>query len=95
MPNGCQPLTILSILVQCDIINSVNIQIDTKTLLDEKSELTTFLAQPNAFSDPDFAGKTRRLNEIETITSKYSELQTAQKQLIEADVIENHTIKDY
>lgn len=72
-------------IVQCDIINSVNIQIDTKTLLDEKSKLTAFLAQPNAFSDPEFASKTRRLNEIETIIEKYTALETAKKQLAEAE----------
>lgn len=61
-----------------------NITIDQSALEAEKKSLTDFLAQPNAFADPDFATKTRRLNELDTLISKYNALQAAEKQLVEA-----------
>ena len=61
-----------------------SITIDQSALESEKRSLTDFLARPDAFADPDFATKTRRLNELDTLISKYSALQTAEKQLVEA-----------
>ncbi|HMQ97141.1 MAG TPA: PCRF domain-containing protein, partial [Candidatus Nanoperiomorbaceae bacterium] len=61
-----------------------SITIDQSALESEKQSLTDFLARPDAFADPDFATKTRRLNELDTLISKYSALQTAEKQLLEA-----------
>lgn len=61
-----------------------SITIDQSALESEKRSLTDFLARPDAFADPDFATKTRRLNELDTLISKYSALQTAEKQLLEA-----------
>lgn len=61
-----------------------NITIDQSALETEKKSLTDFLAQPNAFADPDFAAKTRRLSELDTLISKYNALQAAEKQLVEA-----------
>lgn len=60
------------------------ITIDSPTLKNEKSELEAFLAQPNAYADPDFAKKTKRLNEIETLLKKDAERILLEKQLIEA-----------
>ena len=36
-----------------------------ENLATEKTEIEQFLAAPDAFSDPDFAAKSRRLAEIE------------------------------
>ena len=38
--------------------------LDFDALKNEKQEITDFLSQPNAYSDPNFAAKNRRLNEI-------------------------------
>ena len=62
-----------------------SIAIDQPALEAEKSSLTDFLARPDAFTDPDFATKTRRLNELDTLLGKYTALQTAEKQLAEAE----------
>ncbi len=60
------------------------ITIDQSALQAEQQSLTDFLARPDAFADPDFATKTRRLNELETLINSYTALQTAEKQLVEA-----------
>ena len=60
------------------------IQLNPADLAAEKQSLTDFLAQPDAFADPNFATKTRRLNELDTLIGKYDALQTAKKQLGEA-----------
>jgi hypothetical protein len=41
----------------------------------ERSVLTDFLARPDAYGDPEYAGKTRRLSEIEIIIDKLTTLQ--------------------
>jgi peptide chain release factor 1 len=38
--------------------------LDTQGLTSEQTDLTEFLSQPNAYTDPDFAKKQRRLNEV-------------------------------
>lgn len=38
--------------------------LDFDALKNEKQEITDFLSQPNAYADPNFAAKNRRLNEI-------------------------------
>lgn len=43
------------------------INLNVAELKSEKSALTDFLAQPNAFSDPDFAKKNRRLLELDDL----------------------------
>ncbi len=65
------------------------ISIDLENLLSEQRELNDFLAQPNAFSDPDFAKKTRRLSELETLVTKVQDQETAKKQLAEAQELAN------
>lgn len=60
------------------------IQLDAEALRAEQAELNGFLSQPTAYNDPDYAKKTRRLNELDTII-RLAERQTAiAKQLIEA-----------
>lgn len=48
---------------------------DLKKYEDEKQEITDFLAQPDAFSSPDFAAKSRRLSELETIINLIKEIE--------------------
>lgn len=43
------------------------ISLDIHTLKSEKTELTDFLSQANAFSDPDYARKNRRLLELDEL----------------------------
>lgn len=43
------------------------INLNLHELTTEKTELTDFLAQPNAFSDPDYAKKNRRLLELDDL----------------------------
>src|SRR5882724_13137828 len=50
----------------------------------EKTELEAFLARPDAFSDPNFTDKTRRLNELSTLLSKLEHSRTLSEQLDQA-----------
>lgn len=52
-------------------------------LKSEQQELTDFLSHPEAYSDPDFTAKSRRLNEIGNIIKKVEKLDTLQKNLTE------------
>ena len=67
------------------------ISLNLDDLRKEREDLTTFLSQPDAFSDPVFAKKNRRLTELEeliTAGSRQSELKkqiTEAKELISAD----------
>ena len=56
---------------------------DITKLTTERQEILVFLARPDAFSDPDFATKNRRLNEIDILIEKITELETAEKHLSE------------
>jgi peptide chain release factor 1 len=60
------------------------INLNKQELLAEKAELGTFLARPDAYSDPQFSSKNKRLNELETILTKLNEQETLEKQLTEA-----------
>jgi peptide chain release factor 1 len=55
----------------------------------EKQALSEFLAQPDAYTDPDFATKTRRMNELETLIQKATALESARKNLSEAKELAN------
>ena len=59
---------------------SLNID-DLKT---ERDELTSFLSRPDAFSDPDFAKKNRRLTELEELIAAGSRQEELKKQILEA-----------
>lgn len=60
------------------------ISLNIEDLTAEKSELDTFLARPDAYSDPDFSKKNKRLIELQTILEKATLRQTLEAQLIEA-----------
>lgn len=57
------------------------ITLNLDDLQKERAELTTFLAQPSAFSDPDYAKKNRRLSELDELISAGSRQQEIKKQL--------------
>lgn len=50
----------------------------------EIREITEFLSKPEAFSDPDFAGKSRRLAELNAIVTLIHEIETLEKNLAES-----------
>ncbi|MDO4986719.1 MAG: peptide chain release factor 1 [Candidatus Saccharibacteria bacterium] len=50
----------------------------------EIQEITDFLAKPDAFSDPEFAGKSRRLSELNEIVALIKEIDNLEKNLQEA-----------
>ncbi len=50
----------------------------------EKQEITDFLAKPEAFSSPDFAVKSRRLSELETIIDLIKDIEQLDKNIEEA-----------
>lgn len=58
------------------------ISLNIPDLHNEKKDLTDFLSRPDAFSDPDFAKKNRRLMELEELI-RSGERQAALKQQIE------------
>ena len=43
--------------------------LDFDALKTEKQEITDFLSQPNAYADPNFAAKNRRLQELDELIS--------------------------
>lgn len=60
------------------------INLNHDALIAEKQQLMDFLSRPDAFSDPDFATKSRRLNEIEDLVTANSRRESLQKQISEA-----------
>lgn len=60
----------------------ISINIDELQL--EKNELNSFLVSPNAYSDPDFTKKNKRLTEIDEIIKIATLRESLEKQLIEA-----------
>lgn len=60
------------------------INLNRQELQTEKDELGAFLARPDAYNDPEFSAKNKRLNELETILAKLNEQETLEKQLVEA-----------
>lgn len=72
----------------CDIIAYMN-SLNLDDLTNERQKLADFLAQPDAYSDPDFATKTRRMNELETLITKITDLEIARKNLAEAKDLAN------
>ncbi|MBI3494417.1 peptide chain release factor 1 [Candidatus Saccharibacteria bacterium] len=59
--------------------------IDAPALASEKAELEAFLADPNAFSDPSYTAKSKRLSEIDDILQKNEQVDALKKQINEAD----------
>lgn len=58
---------------------------------EEKQEITEFLAQPDAYADPDFAAKSRRLSEIDEILGTAAEIEKCKKNIEEAKALLNDT----
>lgn len=65
------------------------ISLNTTELKAEKEALGTFLASPDAYSDPDFSAKNKRFSELETITEKAQLRETLEQQLREAKELAN------
>ncbi len=60
------------------------INVDLPSLETEQTELEAFLARPDAFSQPDFAARSRRLTELQHIITLAAQQKNFQKQLDEA-----------
>lgn len=60
------------------------IELNIEELTAEKQQLSDFLAQPDAYSTPDFTAKNKRFTELENIIAKAVERETTEKQLLEA-----------
>ncbi len=60
------------------------ISLNIDELQAEKTELSSFLASPSAYSDPDYTSKNKRLTELDAILEKANLRQTLESQLIEA-----------
>ncbi len=60
------------------------IQLNLEQLQSEQVELNSFLSRPDAYADPDFTKKTKRLNELETIIALGQRQSEVRKQLSEA-----------
>ncbi len=57
--------------------------IDMPALQSEKADLEKFLSNPEAFSDPTYTNKSKRLSEIDTIVEKSELIDSLKKQLSE------------
>jgi peptide chain release factor 1 len=55
----------------------------------EKNELNSFLSDPNAYSDPDYTVKNKRLTELDLILEKAVLRETLENQLLEAKELAN------
>ena len=61
-----------------------NYSMDSKKFEDEKREIEAFLAEPDAYARSDFAAKSRRLSELETILETIKEIKTTEQGIAEA-----------
>ena len=59
------------------------------SLKNERADLSNFLAQPDAYSSPDFTVKNKRFSELETLISKGEERENLEKNLVEAKELAN------
>lgn len=67
----------------------VKISIDIAALTQEKQDLESFLARPDAYNDADFSGKNKRLLELQTLLEKATLRETLEAQLEEAKQLTN------
>lgn len=65
------------------------ISLDMNSLKSERADLSNFLAQPDAYSSPDFTTKNKRFSELETLISKGEERENLEKNLTEAKELAN------
>ena len=56
-----------------------------KTFEDEIKEIEDFLARPDAYASPDFAGKSRRLSELNEIVATAQKIGQLEENLKEAE----------
>ena len=61
--------------------------IDFQKFIDEKAEIEAFLASPEAYASSDFAAKSRRLAEINTILDLHKDIEQSQQALLEAKAL--------
>lgn len=62
-----------------------NYSMDLQKYKDEKTEITSFLAEPDAYSKPDFAAKSRRLSELDEILETAEEIEKTKQAIAEAE----------
>ena len=60
--------------------------LDFDALKNEKQEITDFLSQPNAYADPNFAAKNRRLNEITELISLGEKIEQLKNDIKESEI---------
>lgn len=60
------------------------ISLNIAELTAEKEQLDTFLARPDAYNDPDFTKKNKRLTELQNLIEKGTLRETLEAQLVEA-----------
>ncbi len=63
------------------------IELNIDELTAEKNDLDAFLAQPTAYSDPDFSKKNKRLIELQNLLEKGTLRDTLEAQLVEAKAL--------
>lgn len=59
--------------------------LDFDALKNEKQEITDFLSQPNAYADPNFAAKNRRLNEIDELIALGEKIEQLKSDIKESE----------
>lgn len=67
------------------------ITVNLNELSNEKDSLEAFLSRPDAYSDPDFSGKNKRLMELQTLIEKATLRDTLEAQLEEAKALSQGT----
>lgn len=60
------------------------IELNLPELIKEKQQLSDFLSSPNAYADPDFSSKNKRLTELETLINLSKQREQLQKNIAEA-----------
>ena len=60
--------------------------LDFDALKNEKQEITDFLSQPNAYADPNFAAKNRRLNEITELIALGEKIEQLKNDIKESEI---------
>jgi peptide chain release factor 1 len=65
------------------------IELNIDELTAERNQLSDFLAQPDAYSDPEFTTKNKRFTELENIIKKATQRETIENQLAEAKQLAN------
>ena len=78
-------LSICGVLLLCyNTTHMAQIALHLDDLIAERQILADFLAQPTAYSDPEFTTKNKRFSELETLIAKAKERQQLTKNLEEA-----------